>query len=44
MLDDGNAQAKGALERSHRFMRSKFLPGRSFANEVDFQVTARWLV
>jgi hypothetical protein len=31
------AQAKGALERSHRFMRTNFLPGRRFANELDFQ-------
>lgn len=30
-------QAKGALERSHRFMRSNFLPGRKFANHLDFQ-------
>ena len=30
-------QAKGALERSHRFMRTNFLPGRWFANELDFQ-------
>jgi len=31
------AKAKGQLERSHRFMRSNFLPGRRFANELDFQ-------
>jgi hypothetical protein len=37
ILDVGDAQAKGALERSHRFMRSNFLPGRHFANELDFQ-------
>ena len=37
ILDAGDAQAKGALERSHRFMRSNFLPGRRFANEQDFQ-------
>ncbi|MBV9311959.1 MAG: DDE-type integrase/transposase/recombinase [Solirubrobacterales bacterium] len=37
ILDRGDAQAKGALERSHRFMRSNFLPGRRFANELDFQ-------
>lgn len=37
ILDAGDAQAKGALERSHRFMRSNFLPGRRFANELDFQ-------
>ena len=38
ILEAGDAQAKGALERSHRFMRTNFLPGRSFANEVDFQL------
>jgi hypothetical protein len=38
ILDAGDAQAKGALERSHRFMRSNFLPGRQFANPVDFQL------
>jgi hypothetical protein len=38
ILDRGDAQAKGALERSHRFMRSNFLPGRTFANPVDFQL------
>jgi hypothetical protein len=37
ILDRGDAQAKGALERSHRFMRSSFLPGRAFANSADFQ-------
>jgi transposase len=38
ILDRGDAQAKGALERSHRFMRSNFLPGRRFANPEDFQL------
>jgi Mu transposase-like protein len=38
ILDRGDAQAKGALERSHRFMRSNFLPGRTFANPTDFQL------
>jgi hypothetical protein len=38
ILDAGDAQAKEALERSHRFMRSNFLPGRSFANPSDFQL------
>lgn len=37
ILDAGDAQAKGALERSHRFIRTNFLPGRRFANELDFQ-------
>jgi len=30
-------QAKGVLERSHRFMRTNFEPGRRFANHHDFQ-------
>ena len=38
ILDRGDAQAKGALERSHRFMRTNFLPGRSFANPADLQL------
>ena len=38
ILDAGDAQAKGALERSHRFMRTNFEPGRAFANPVDFQM------
>jgi hypothetical protein len=37
ILDPGDAQAKGLLERSHRFMRTNFEPGRRFANELDFQ-------
>jgi transposase len=37
ILDRGDAQAKGALERSHRYMRTNFLPGRWFANEQDCQ-------
>jgi transposase len=37
ILDPGDAQAKGALERSHRFMRTNFEPGRRFANPLDFQ-------
>jgi hypothetical protein len=37
ILGPGDAQAKGALERSHRFMRTNFEPGRRFANEIDFQ-------
>lgn len=37
ILDASDAQAKGALERSHRFMRTNFEPGRSFANELDYQ-------
>jgi hypothetical protein len=38
ILDPGDAQAKGVLERSHRFMRSNFEPGRRFANHLDFQL------
>ena len=38
------AQAKGAVERSHRFMRTNFEPGRRFANPLDFQAAARRLV
>jgi hypothetical protein len=37
ILEAGDAEAKGALERSHRFLRTNFEPGRSFANELDFQ-------
>jgi hypothetical protein len=37
ILDAGDAQAKGILERSHRFLRSNFEPGRRFANHLDFQ-------
>jgi transposase len=37
ILDAGDAQAKGVLERSHRFMRTNFEPARRFANPVDFQ-------
>ena len=37
ILDAGDAQAKGLLERSHRFMRTNFEPGRRFANPLDFQ-------
>ncbi len=32
------AKSKGVLERSHRFMRSNFEPGRRFANPTDFQL------
>lgn len=38
ILEARDAQAKGVLERSHRFMRTNFLPGRSFANPMDFQL------
>jgi transposase len=43
ILDAGDAQAKGLLERSHRFMRTNFEPGRRFANPADFQLQLdRW--
>lgn len=37
ILDPGDCQAKGLLERGHRFMRSSFEPARSFASELDYQ-------
>jgi transposase len=37
ILDAGDCQAKGALERSHRFVHSNFEAGRRFANQLDFQ-------
>ena len=37
ILDRGDAQAKGALERSHRFMRTNFEPARRFANDLDYR-------
>jgi hypothetical protein len=37
ILDPGDAEAKGLLERSHRFMRTNFEPGRRFANQLDYQ-------
>lgn len=37
ILDARDPQAKGVLERSHRFLRTNFEPGRRFANELDFQ-------
>jgi hypothetical protein len=38
VLDAGDCQAKGALERSHRFLHGNFEAGRRFANEQDFQL------
>jgi hypothetical protein len=38
ILDAGDAQAKGVLERSHRVMRTNFESGRRFANPLDFQL------
>ena len=31
------SQAKGALERTHRFVHGNFEAGRRFANQLDFQ-------
>jgi transposase len=38
ILDAGDCQAKGALERDHRFVHGNFEAGRSFANPLDFQL------
>lgn len=37
ILDAGDCQAKGALERDHRFVHGNFEAGRRFANPLDFQ-------
>ncbi len=37
ILDAGDCQAKGALERSHRFVHGNFDAGRRFAGALDFQ-------
>jgi hypothetical protein len=37
ILDASDAEAKGLLERSHRFMRTNFEPGRRFCSELDYQ-------
>jgi transposase len=37
ILEPRDPQAKGQLERSHRFMRTSFEPGRVFANHLDYQ-------
>jgi transposase len=43
VLDAGDAQAKGALERDHRFLHGNFEAGRRFANQLDFQAQLdRW--
>jgi len=36
-LEAADPQAKAVLERSHRFLRTNFEPGRRFANHLDFQ-------
>lgn len=37
ILEAGDCQAKGALERDHRYLHGNFEAGRSFASELDFQ-------
>lgn len=37
ILEARDPEAKGALERSHRFIRTNFEPARSFANQLDYQ-------
>jgi transposase len=37
ILDPGDCQAKGALERSHRFLHGNFEAGRRFAGAMHFQ-------
>jgi transposase len=38
ILDAADPESKGALERSHRFMRTNFESARRFANEHDCQL------
>lgn len=37
ILEAGDAEAKGALERTHRFVHGNFEAGRRFANSADFK-------
>ena len=37
ICEAADPESKGILERSHRFLRSNFEPGRSFASPVHFQ-------
>ena len=37
ILEARDPEAKGALERTHRFMRTNFEPARRFVNELDYQ-------
>ncbi len=37
ILDRGDCQAKGMLERLHDFIERSFEPDRAFANELDYQ-------
>lgn len=38
ILDPGDCQAKGMLERLHDFIERSFEPDRSFANPLDYQL------
>jgi len=38
ILDPGDCQAKGVVERLQGYAESNFEPGRSFANPLDFQL------
>jgi transposase len=43
ILDPGDCQAKGMLERLHDFIERSFEPARLFASELDFQAQLdRW--
>ena len=37
ILEARDPESKGALERTHRFLRSSFESARSFANHLDYQ-------
>ncbi len=37
ILEARDPEAKGALERAHRFIRTNFEPARRFANHLDYQ-------
>jgi hypothetical protein len=42
ILDAGDCEAKGALDRTHVFVHGNFQAGRMFANQLDCQDTRRW--
>src|SRR5215218_7903490 len=44
ILDAGDAQANGVLERSHRFMRTNFEPGPTVRQRAGLRAAARRLV
>jgi hypothetical protein len=37
ILEARDPESKGALERTHRFLRTNFEPARCFANRLDLQ-------